>query len=394
MRAWMTSFERVPLQSDGRARTERGLLRQRAAAARARAAASRSGRGPATTGRAAATSRSSAEGGALVTPCCSARRRSTRCRSRGGVPPPAARQSARADGDRRAAARGSWRSCSGCAERTGDLRSPLLSEVVLYALVAVDLAILRGAAVRAGAQPGEALGRAAAGPRRSRGFAASSSAALLAMTIVPAVLVLITGSEIIARSAARWFSAPVDEVLTPAKNIASQYYQERQEVVTQRARRLARVLPVDRLVGRRRAPRSRGCSTTNIATMRAGTVDLYRVVPGATGPPDVELFVAVQTPSTAAGTPCAAADRLAARALDAGREGPRRTSSTAARLRPHGRRPSGAGIGDCRRRRRLAVDRQPSARSKPGAPRAAYEQYQAMRVLQGPAAGRLPSRSS
>ena len=42
--------------------------------------------------------------------------------------------------------------------------------------------------------------------------------ALLAMSIIPAVLVLISGSEIISNSAARWFSEPVDEVLSGAQD--------------------------------------------------------------------------------------------------------------------------------------------------------------------------------
>ena len=44
-------------------------------------------------------------------------------------------------------------------------------------------------------------------------FRAKLVAALLAMTIVPAVLVLISGSQISRNSVERWFSEPVDEVL-------------------------------------------------------------------------------------------------------------------------------------------------------------------------------------
>ena len=62
------------------------------------------------------------------------------------------------------------------------------------------------------------------------------------MTIVPAVLVLLSGSQIISNSAARWFSEPVDDVLGAAQAIASQYYQDRQESMALRARRLARVV--------------------------------------------------------------------------------------------------------------------------------------------------------
>src|SRR6185503_9991306 len=66
------------------------------------------------------------------------------------------------------------------------------------------------------------------------------SIALLAMSIIPAVLVLISGSEIISNSAARWFSEPVDEVLTSAQKIVSRFYQDQQADVTRHAQQLAR----------------------------------------------------------------------------------------------------------------------------------------------------------
>ena len=64
-------------------------------------------------------------------------------------------------------------------------------------------------------------------------------AVLLGMTLVPAVLVLLVGSELIRNSVDRWFNAPVDEVLTAADLIASDYYRERQARVTAEAQRLA-----------------------------------------------------------------------------------------------------------------------------------------------------------
>ncbi len=48
-------------------------------------------------------------------------------------------------------------------------------------------------------------------------FRAKLVGALLAMSIIPAVLVLISGSEILRNSAARWFSEPVEQVVTGAK---------------------------------------------------------------------------------------------------------------------------------------------------------------------------------
>jgi hypothetical protein len=45
------------------------------------------------------------------------------------------------------------------------------------------------------------------------------------------VLVLIVGSELIRTSVDRWFNAPMDEMLSSANKIASDYYAERQTLV-------------------------------------------------------------------------------------------------------------------------------------------------------------------
>src|SRR5229473_795993 len=65
---------------------------------------------------------------------------------------------------------------------------------------------------------------------------------LLAMTLVPAVLVLIVGSELIRTSVDRWFNAPMDEILSSANRIAGDYYHERQVQVSDHANRIARAL--------------------------------------------------------------------------------------------------------------------------------------------------------
>src|SRR5688500_16045149 len=67
-------------------------------------------------------------------------------------------------------------------------------------------------------------------------------AVLLGMTLIPAVLVLLVGSELIRNSVARWFNEPVEEVVTAADQIASDYYRDRQTRVTGEARRLAEAL--------------------------------------------------------------------------------------------------------------------------------------------------------
>ena len=55
-------------------------------------------------------------------------------------------------------------------------------------------------------------------------FRAKLVAVLLGMTLIPAVLVLLVGSELIRNSVDRWFNAPMDDVLSSANRIAGDYY--------------------------------------------------------------------------------------------------------------------------------------------------------------------------
>jgi len=64
-------------------------------------------------------------------------------------------------------------------------------------------------------------------------------AVLLGMTLIPAVLVLIVGSELIRTSVDRWFDAPMEEALASATAVAGDLYQERQARVRDAARRAA-----------------------------------------------------------------------------------------------------------------------------------------------------------
>ena len=51
---------------------------------------------------------------------------------------------------------------------------------------------------------------------------------LLGMTLIPAVLVLLVGSNVVIRAVDQWFNEPVDEILSSANQIAGDYYRERQ----------------------------------------------------------------------------------------------------------------------------------------------------------------------
>src|SRR5579872_4150694 len=127
------------------------------------------------------------------------------------------------------------------ANRTPSLSPDFLAEFVLYALSAADLTML--------AALGFVLARniikLIVEQRRALAFAkfrAKLVGLLLGLTLVPAVLVLIVGSELIRTSVDRWFNAPMDEVLSSANQIAGDYYHERQVQVSDHANRIARSL--------------------------------------------------------------------------------------------------------------------------------------------------------
>src|SRR5437762_8254846 len=133
----------------------------------------------------------------------------------------------------------------GVANRTPRLSPDFLSEFVLYALSAADFTIL----VVFVWLLGRNIVKLVVERRRGLPFARFRSklvALLFAMTLVPAILVLIVGSELISRSVDRWFNAPMDEILASANQIAGDYYHERQLQASDHASRIARALsPVD-----------------------------------------------------------------------------------------------------------------------------------------------------
>ena len=112
------------------------------------------------------------------------------------------------------------------ADRSADLSPELLSEVVLYAVSIADLLMI----VALFFVLARNILKLIVERRRALPFArfrAKLVTVLLGMTLIPAVLVLIVGSELIRNSASRWFSAPIDQVLRSAREIASDYYTER-----------------------------------------------------------------------------------------------------------------------------------------------------------------------
>src|SRR5437870_4706384 len=127
------------------------------------------------------------------------------------------------------------------ANGTSRFSPDFLSEFVLYGLSAADLTMLAALVfvlarniVKLIVERRKALPFAR--------FRAKLVALLLGMALVPTVLVLIVGSELIRTNIDRWFNAPMADILSSANQIASDYYREQQMLASDHATRLARTL--------------------------------------------------------------------------------------------------------------------------------------------------------
>lgn len=197
------------------------------------------------------------------------------------------------------------------ADRSASLSPDFLSEVVLYALSAADLTML----VALFFVLARNIVKLLVERRRALPFArfrAKLVAAMLGMTLIPAVLVLIVGSELIRNSADRWFSAPIDEVLTSANEIASDYYHDRQLVVSDHAERIARSLAAVDLADEN-VNVVLDLLAPEVTGERVEMVQVYRVTRDDTAPPSVAPVVDVAAPQLSRAYSRVAADRLAAR---------------------------------------------------------------------------------
>ena len=202
------------------------------------------------------------------------------------------------------------------ANRTSDIAAPLVSDVLLYALVGVNLALLATLVFVLA----RSLLKLWVEQRRAAPFArfrAKLVTAMLALTIVPALLVLLSGSEIISNSAARWFSEPVDDLLAAARAISSRYYQDRRESLATRGRRLAAVLPPADIATGHVAPLAPAIDD-ELRAMTDGMVEVYRAIAETGRPMDVSLLYAVESPTLPKDHVRASADQLAARAAAGG----------------------------------------------------------------------------
>ena len=198
------------------------------------------------------------------------------------------------------------------ANRSATYSPDFLVEVVLYALSVADLTIL-AALVFVLARN---IVKLIVERRRALPFArfrAKLVAVLLGMTLIPSVLVLIVGSEVIRTSADRWFNAPMDEVLSSANTIASDYYRDRQRLVTDHAQRTARLLQLELDVGTAAPSQVRDLVAQEVTLERLQMVAVYRTRRTTDGTVQVLPIIDVASPTLPPGYSRASGDRLAER---------------------------------------------------------------------------------
>src|SRR6188474_2000935 len=203
------------------------------------------------------------------------------------------------------------------ANRSARLSPDFLTEFVLYALWAADVTILLGLTfVLARNVIKLVIERRKALPFAR--FRAKLVAVLLGMTFIPAVLVLIVGSELLRNSVDRWFNAPVDQVLESAQGIAADYYQEQQRVVSSFSLRLARRLaPLD--VAAADPAVVQTAVRSDEPPDHVELVEVFSVAPSGAGASVIRSVARVQAEGLPAGTDASSA-ALAERAASSGAE--------------------------------------------------------------------------
>ena len=272
------------------------------------------------------------------------------------------------------------------ARGSSSLEPDFLTEFVLYALSATNLTML----VVLVFVLARNIVKLVVERRRALPFARFRGklvAVLLGMTLIPALLVLVVGSELIRNSVDRWFNAPMDEVLGSATAIAGDYYEERQRLVQFQAQLLADELSRNGFHSTS-AGEVQGLIGPSVADGRVRLVEVYRVAPAQDGTPAVTRVADVAAPSFPREYSPQSADRFAERIaggsvdtrtierLDGGAELVR----AAAPIRSS---PNGPVRGVVIATDYLTGQFARRARSVT----AAYEAYQQLRVLKQPLAG-------
>jgi two-component system, NtrC family, nitrogen regulation sensor histidine kinase NtrY len=193
------------------------------------------------------------------------------------------------------------------ADQSTQLNPDFLSEVLLYALSAADLTMVVALVFVLARNIVKLFVERRRGLPFSR-FRAKLVLAFLGLTIVPSLLVLAVGGELIRTVTQLWFSQPLDEVLRSANEIGGTYYRDHEGLMADNAQRLARSIPPS-AVASGNIEAVRAAIAPEVTRGRLGLVEVYRV--GSTGPPTA--LVAVESPSVPRGHTKGVADRLAER---------------------------------------------------------------------------------
>jgi len=202
--------------------------------------------------------------------------------------------------------------------RSSALAPDFLADVVLYALSATNLTIL----VALSFVLARNIVKLVVERRKALPFARfrfKLVTVLLGMTLIPAVLVLLIGSELIRNNVDRWFNADLDEVLSSANRIAADYYAQQQRLVSAQAQRLARALNgVD--LAAENSSAVRNVVAPDVLQERVDLVEVYRVSAPSEPKARVVPVLDVAAPSIPRQYSRASADRLAERAAASGAE--------------------------------------------------------------------------
>ena len=196
--------------------------------------------------------------------------------------------------------------------RSSQLAPDFLSEFVLYSLSVVDLTMLVGLVFVLARSVVKMLVERKRGLPFAR-FRAKLVFLLLGMTLIPAVLVLLVGSQLIFNSVDRWFNQPMDEMLDSAQRIASDYYHDRQRQVSDETARLARSLAAADLATLDLGV-VRDAVAGSVTDQRLTLVEVYRLAPGADGLPQPVPVVDVASAAAGPVKTRDTSERLAARA--------------------------------------------------------------------------------
>ena len=139
--------------------------------------------------------------------------------------------------------------------------------------------------------------------------------ALLGMTLIPAVLVLIVGSGLIRSNIDQFFNAPMSNMLSSARDIASDYYRERLRGVSSEAQRVGRRLSAADVAGE--ALSAREIVTPEVTQDRIDLIEVYRIGPG--GEVEAPPAVYVAAPAVPRDHSRNGAEQLARLVVDSGR---------------------------------------------------------------------------